>query len=98
MGELSRIAGGRPCARDLRARLEAIVDAEIDGQDPRLVEQTFSPLGAEAHVAAVRRRLRHARAHGLTPRQVGALRLGTRYLLTAESLAAEIALAAGGGL
>jgi hypothetical protein len=80
----------RPAASEMARYLAKLVDAELDGENPRLVAQKFSPLGAKAHEEAVRRRLRDAKKRGVKGWDVGAMRIGRRYLLTPESLAEEM--------
>lgn len=82
----SSVAASRSAAR----ALARIVDAELRGHNPRLVEQALSPLGRAEHVRAVERRVRLAEERGVSRAEVGAYIVGTRYLLTPESLAEEL--------
>jgi hypothetical protein len=72
------------------ARLAAVADRELDGQDPSWVNQWLSPLGEERHVEAVRSRALVAREYRRSPRELGAMKRGATYLLSQEALAEEL--------
>jgi len=83
--------------RGLRA-LKRLVDGETRGVDPRWVDQANSALGRRLHIEAVKRRFAEAEATGVSPRELGARIEGRRYLLSQESMAAEMGARAARGM
>lgn len=70
-------------ATELAERVAAkVVERLRGGADSEWVDQTTSPLGARRHCAIARRRLQRGES--------GASKLGRRWLLTREALAAEL--------
>lgn len=86
MSEASDIAD---ILRGFRA-LKRLVDGETRGVDPRWIEQANSTLGRRRHIDAVKRRVAEANAKGCKPTELGAVIDGRRYLLSQESMAAEL--------
>jgi hypothetical protein len=71
-------------------KIREIVASELRGDDPSWVDQAHSSLKPRIHIAAVKRRLAEAEAQGVAPRFLGAKVQGRRFLLSQESMAAEL--------
>jgi hypothetical protein len=71
-------------------KIREIVASELRGDDPSWVDQANSSLTPRVHIAAVKRRLAEASAQGVSPRFLGAKVQGRRFLLSQESMAAEL--------